>query len=300
MTYFNKRNLSISLIKAILFISLFSFQSIQAAAINICSQSASGYSINGSGGLDVRSKLSNPTYFGTTGSYCDHTFSYTTLPTSTITEAVLIAQNCDIYWSGYESDGSFTTAELTEIDNWIANTNGQIIAGCDGTSNDPICESLGLVLNTVNVASGTSTPAPVVSACFPNTVSPLNNGGGAVTNFLTVPPGLQIITYQDNISPVNPSAVYGNSIFATSDVNMFTGSGCCLSDGPLITNSNDQFLGDAMCAVAEASQGNPTCLSGMGVGGSEAVPTLSEWGTIFLMILLGLLGTIFVAKRKSF
>jgi len=43
---------------------LLSLVPLKAEVITICSQSASTYNIMGSGGDDVRAKLSNPLYFG--------------------------------------------------------------------------------------------------------------------------------------------------------------------------------------------------------------------------------------------
>ena len=226
-----------------------------AADITICSQAATTYNINGTAAAATRAKLSNTANFGANGSFCDHNFSYVTVGNN-FTQAAIDSAGCDIWWSGYEQNDSYTAAEETELQSWI-DDGGQVIAGCDDTAHTPVCAFLGLTLDGTNVSNGNSEIQPVVDECFPNTPTDVPNGGGRVTTF-NGSFGSVIISNQEQLG--GPSVVFRDNIFASTDINMITrDSSCCLSDGSGVTNANDQFLADVMCTVADSVSGQANC-----------------------------------------
>ena len=93
------------------------------AVINVCAQTdTTGWGLLGYHMSNMLQKLDNPANFGPAGTYGDFDFNYIDLG-STITEAGILANSCNIYFSGFEPDTNYTASELTELSNWIANNN---------------------------------------------------------------------------------------------------------------------------------------------------------------------------------
>jgi len=238
-----------------------------SSVITICSQDASNFNINGLYAFDVREKLSNVANFGSGGAVCDYTFDFKTVGNN-FTESILNTCGCDIWWSGYEADTSYTIIELNEIQNWIDN-GGLVIAGCDDEFHDPICGLLSLSVSSINVVgSGTSTLTPGMESCMPNVMGSIFNGGGVVSTFSNTA-NLTVITTQDQLGN-EPSSVFGNGIWALADINMLVRDFCCISTGANLTTSNDFFLANGICSLVDEGlcfQGD-TDADGDGVGDS--------------------------------
>jgi len=250
------QNLSILLLITFSFLSFISF-----AQTTICYQSGTS-SYNPDADANVVAKLTNLSNFGAGGAMCENSFQFQAIADN-FTESILVSNGCQIWWSGFESDGVYTATELSELSNWFSN-GGFAIAGCDATGFDPVCNLLGLTLSGLNGDSGTSAPDPAIAGCFPNLGnSSINNGGGAMDGFTPASiASYTVITVAtsnaNGAAGLNglSTSVYGNGVFATTDVNMFTSNGCCLSAGSAISNGNDLFLADAMCVLADAANGD--------------------------------------------
>ena len=249
----------------------FGILQVHAQTITICYQVPTGnpspYNPDGVSAVDAVAKLENTANFGPSGAICGFTFQFTGIAEN-FTESSLSASGCQIWWSGFEHDLHYTAAESAAILSFSSN-GGQVIAGCDNTTRDPMCALLGLDLAGLNGGAGTSEVTSEVNACFPNLSGTINNGGGAMDGFTnaSVAPYTTVTVAASNVNNVAAlnglaTAVFGNGIFATTDVNMFTYDGCCLSTGNTLTNGNDFFLADAMCALADAAVGNGACLAG--------------------------------------
>src|SRR5690606_11651749 len=108
----------------------------------ICAQNAyNGWNLLSYEQSSLREKLDNPANFGPAGNYGDFDFNYIDVGSS-FNEATLVSNGCHIWFSGFEYDPEYTSAELTELSNWVANTNGQVFAGCDHNLYDPVCDML--------------------------------------------------------------------------------------------------------------------------------------------------------------
>lgn len=280
--------------------------SLQAQTITICSQSNDYYNINGTGGNLAKQKLANPANFGPGGNICEFTYDFVTVGDG-FTEITINNAGCDIWWSGYEYDGNYSTNEKQELLNWI-NNGGKVIAGCDGVGNDPVCELLGLVLNGANVSSGTSNITTRLAQCFPNVDvnTPIQNGGGEVTTFTPeTAEGYLIVSTLETSSPVNtslygqPSALYAQNIFATTDVCMFVAE---LTNSADLLNANDYFMADAICALSQGSTGEYDCFEEVAAGPTEEVaeevPALPLWAMLFLVGLISVFAMTKISKFK--
>jgi len=282
--------------------------------ITICSQDNSSYNINSFPGAAARAKLSNLNNFGPDGLICSFNFEYVTVGNN-FTEASINANGCEIWWSGFEDDGSYTASETSEILNWITN-GGLVIAGCDAPTNDPLCEILGLELSGLESGgAGTSLlNVDLTDACFPNTADiPIANGGGALDGFSEATSSqyrvvARIESNSAGIAGLNglASAIYGNGIFATSDVNMFTNdNSCCLTSGSNLTNSNDFFMGEAICVLAKAAAGEGNCIEEaipdptIVVPPPLLVPTMTQWTLFIFGLLLTSLALIYIKENKN-
>ena len=107
--------------------------------INVCGQNTTnGWNLLSYEMSDLRAKLDNPANFGPAGTYGDFDFNYIDVGDN-FTEAILAGNSCNIWFSGFEGDSTYTPTELTELQNWGTNHNGQVFAGCDSSSYDPVC-----------------------------------------------------------------------------------------------------------------------------------------------------------------
>ncbi|MCB0629952.1 MAG: hypothetical protein KDD15_09475, partial [Lewinella sp.] len=238
----------------------------EAQIVTICSQTAGGY--NPSVSNDVGLKLSNLANFGPGGAICDYQFTFVAVGDG-FTKATLDANGCMIWWSGYEPDAAYTESEMNELKSWIAD-GGVVIAGCDSPGYDPVCELLELELSGLpsGGAGVSQINVDLQDSCFPNVMGEdIYNGGGALDAF-TEETASQYLVVSRLVSNVNgvsglnglATSLFGDGIFATTDVNMFTGVGCCITDGPELTSTNDFFLANAICVLATDADTGVNCI----------------------------------------
>jgi len=233
---------------------------------------ANPYAITGVDAQATRDKLNDPANFGPSGTYGNYTFSFISFNSTLLTENYLRSQNVDIFWAGYDSDNAYTPASLQELQNW-ADNGGVVIAGCDDSTHDAVCDQLGLALAGFNAQASpsdviSSEVVPTAGDCFtPMTVV---NGGGAVDVFQesSLPTSARVITRlltatNDAASTIGlPTTVVVNNIIATTDVNMYLRDlRCCLSAGSSISNQNDDFLIDLMLSSISIVETGFSCIT---------------------------------------
>lgn len=251
-----------------LLLALFPAGRAQAATttINICAQNATnGWNLLSGQHTYLRQKLDNPANFGPAGTYGDFDFNYIDVGTS-FTEATLVSNACHIWFSGFEDDVTYTPTELTELSSWVANTNGQVFAGCDHSSYDPVCDLLDFAVTNDTDSYGfvvqqVINPITCDGALDPSDQLEMSGGAGAYFTGPGVTSTNVIAVHETGgvADPNKPIAVYTGDFFLTSDIDMV--SIYTLTSGGGVTNNNDIMAVNAFSALADVSIGNPICSS---------------------------------------
>lgn len=210
----------------------------------ICSKSGSWGDINGGNMSNARSKLTDTSLFGPTGTYAPESFALATM--SSITAANLAANSCDIWFSGYDSN--FSAAERAALNTWLyADPRRFMMGGCDSSNNDGVCETVSR--GTTNYSN---IPVVVKDTRPLYTLNPLqctgdgrvNTAGGASGYFTGYSPDVVLAEYDDaNAHPqVITDALDGTAKYLiTGDIDMWTNySG--VTSGPALTSDNDYFV----------------------------------------------------------
>ncbi|MBP9502484.1 MAG: hypothetical protein KBF17_10020 [Candidatus Promineofilum sp.] len=234
--------------------------------INVCAQDATnGWNLLSSQMAYLRAKLDNPANFGPSGTYGDFDFNYIDIGTN-VTEATLLSNACNIWFSGYEHDTQYTPAELAELSNWVANTDGQVFAGCDASSNDPVCDLLGFTVTNDTDSYGfvkqqVINPITCDGVLTPDDQLEMSGGAGAYFTGPGVTPTNVIAVHETGgvADPAKPIIAYTGDFFLTSDIDMV--STYTLTSGGGVSNNNDIMAVNAFSALADVSVGNPICSS---------------------------------------
>jgi hypothetical protein len=239
--------------------------------VTVCShQGTQTYNILGPNAASLRAKLDNPANFGPAGSYGDYEFEYVDLGDG-LTEQMLLDASCDIYFSGYESDSSYTEGELQAIDDWIAHDpTRQVVAGCDGSDNDPVCDRLGFTVTTDTDTYGFLADLEVNPINCDETIEftdQINMAGGVGGYFsgpaVTAANTVAIHETSGSPDPAKPIVIYTGNFFLTSDINMIETGGTepTVSDGDGVTTINDILAMNAFSGLADVAAGVPLCSS---------------------------------------
>lgn len=239
--------------------------------MTVCShQGTQTYNILGSNAASLRAKLDNPANFGPAGIYGDYDFEYVDLGDG-LTEQMLLDASCDIYFSGYESDGSYTAGELQAIDDWIAHDpTRQVVAGCDGSDNDPVCDRLGFTVTTDTDTYGFLADLEVNPINCDETIAftdQINMAGGVGGYFsgpaVTAANTVAIHETGGAPDPAKPIVIYTGNFFLTSDINMIETGGTepTMSDGDGVTTINDILAMNAFSGLADVAAGLALCSS---------------------------------------
>jgi len=234
--------------------------------INVCAQDATnGWNLLSYEMTYLRAKLDNPVNFGPVGTYGDFDFNYIDIGTN-VTEATLLSNACNIWFSGYEADSQYTPTELTELSNWVAHTNGQVFAGCDASSNDPVCALLGFTVTNDTDSYGfvkqqVINPITCDGVLTPDDQLEMAGGAGAYFTGPGVTPTNVIAVHETGgvADPTKPIIAYTGAFFLTSDIDMV--SIYTLTSGGGVTNNNDIMAVNAFSAFADVSIGNDICAS---------------------------------------
>ena len=266
----------------------------ETAIITVCShQGTYHYNILGANAELLRQKLDNPANFGPTGEYGDFDFAYVDLGDN-FTEQTILAKACNIWFSGYEPDGTYTATELTELQNWVTNHNGQVIAGCDSTEYDPVCDLLNFSVTTdtdtygvvvdlaANPINCNSSLGPGNQLNMAGYVGGYFSGAGVTTtNVLAVH---ETNALADSAKPI---VIYTGNFFFTADINMIEAGETeeTLSTGNMVSNSNDRLAMNAFSALADAAIGKKVCASASADQDGDGL--LDIWETQGLTVTIG-------------
>lgn len=209
----------------------------------------------------MRQKLSNTSNFGPGGTYSESTFSFVVVGTPTT--ANLAANNCNIWFSGYDPGTAYSALAT------FAASGGFVIGGCDNSSYDAVCNGVGInVINYSNLAGGYATLATTNPlSCDGNTQSlllSLTTAGGASSYFTT---GVVLARY--NASPNYALAITDSatspSYILTGDIDMFTTNNANVTAGSAITSDQDKFIANVFKLAADKvtgvldDNGGPSC-----------------------------------------
>jgi len=243
----------------------------QSTVINVCSHNGTQtYNILGNNAASLRTKLDNNANFGPNGAYGDYDFKYIDVGDN-FTKQTILDNECNIWFSGYEADADYTANELSELQSWVQEANGQVVAGCDDTNHDPVCALLDFSVTTdtdtygLLTDTGATNPLNCNGALGPN--SRLEMAGGAGGYFsgpgVTANNVLAVHETNDAADSNKPIVIYTGNFFLTADINMIESGQTkqTLSDGPDVTTANDILAMNAFSALADASIGKTICTS---------------------------------------
>jgi hypothetical protein len=122
--------------------------STQATMYTVCTGKAYSWNSAAPGTIgyapmeNLRSKLGNLEFFGPSGSAAPDVLHFAT-PLSTITAAALDDANCDIWFSG--DDTNWASEERFALGHWLNTSDTRfVIAACNGASRGEACRAVGL------------------------------------------------------------------------------------------------------------------------------------------------------------
>lgn len=251
----------------------------ETKAINVCShQATANYNILGANAATLRQKLTNPANFGASGDYGDYAFAFVDVGDN-FTKDTIIQKKCNIWFSGYENDSQYSPAELNALKAWVTQHNGQVMAGCDATEFDPVCDILDFAVQTDRDTYGFVTDVannPLNCNGKLTSGSKLEMSGGAGAYFtgagVTAKNVLAVHETGGAADSSKPIAIYTGNYFFTSDINMIqtgTAQRPTLSGGGGVTNNNDILTMNAFSALADASVGKQVCQSAKEIAENE-------------------------------
>ncbi len=265
--------------------------------ISVCSQQGTdNWNILGGNAASLRAKLTNPANFGPKGAYGNYEFRFVDVGDNFTKDT--LDQQCNIWYSGYEVNTSYTPDEQTALKGWVDNSNGQVMAGCDDSEHDPVCEMLGFQVETGTDTYGfTADKAvnPIDCNGALARLDQLNMSGGAGGHFTGVEQEYVLAVHEtDGIADVTkPIVVYTGKYFLTSDINMIqTGSESdpTLTDGDEVMSKNDTLAMNAFSALADVSARADVCSSVKQVGTLNVYSSLSGVGAVTATTTTVLLG----------
>lgn len=239
----------------------------QNNVINVCSHNGTqNYNILGSNAATLRQKLDNEANFGPNGAYGQYDFQYIDVGDN-FTKQTILDNACNIWFSGYETDESYTPSELSELQSWVQETNGQVMAGCDATTHDPVCALLDFSVTTDTDSYGfltdtvASNPLNCNGALGPNSQLEMAGGVGGYFSGPGVTTENTLAVHETNgaADSGKPIVIYTGKFFFTADINMIQSP--TISNGPNVTNNNDILVMNAFSALADASIGKQICTS---------------------------------------
>lgn len=254
--------------------------------INVCSHEATWrYNILGTNASALRQKLTHPDNFGPEGAYGDYNFVFNDVGDN-FDANTIVGRGCQIWFSGYEQDSRYSASELGELEKWVREKNGQVIAGCDASQYDPVCDVLGFSVQTDKDSYGYMTDVtnnPLNCSGKLTQGSKLEMSGGEGGYFSG--PGVSaqnVLAVHETDGAADsgkPIVIYTGNFFLTSDINMIqtgTTTRPTLSIGGGIANNNDILTMNAFSALADASVGKPVCQSAQEIAQSTPAPALPQ------------------------
>jgi len=216
------------------------------------SRFATGYTLNGGQMVPTREKLLNPDNFGPGGTV-DEAINITDV-SGPITHTAL--STFDIFFIGYLDDGdadAFTAQELQAFEDWV-DAGGTMVITCDSTAFDAVCDQFGPTPSgpidpPVNpTVAGDS--HPIFDGPFGSPNELLMSGTQTSFNNIT---GFTVLGDDQDGNPVVIEDLRGDGrVVLFTDVDIITAA--TLSDGPGISNDNDQFLANLFTYLADSAE----------------------------------------------
>ena len=216
------------------------------------SRFGTGYTLNGSQLVPTREKLLNQDNFGPGGTV-DDIINITDVA-GPITHTAL--STFDVFFIGYLDDGdadAFTAEELQAFEDWV-DAGGTMVITCDSTSFDAVCNQFGPIPSgpidpPVNpTVAGDSHPVFDGPFGSPNQLEM----SGTQTSFNNIT-GFTVLGDDQDGNPVVIEDLRGDGrVILFTDVDII--SSARLSDGPGISNDNDQFLGNLFAYLGASAE----------------------------------------------
>jgi len=208
----------------------------------------------------TRFKLMNPANFGPSGIYGDYTWTFIVIGTPTT--ANLNANNCDMWFSGYDPEPDYSDLPA------FINNGGFVVGGCDTVGFDAVCNGLGItVTNITNQVGGyVITDPPNYLTCDGLVNNPnlgLNTAGGA-SSYFNDPIELGVYTAGGQTLVITDSLTSPGYIL-TGDIDLFTTNNPEVTGGPNIITDQDKFIVNSFKVSADtisgavAENGLPDC-----------------------------------------
>jgi len=199
---------------------------------------------------ETRAKLDNPANFGPAGTFGDYSWTFTVIGTPTT--ANLNANNCDVWFSGYDPGAAYT-----DLPNFISN-GGFVIGGCDNPSFDAVCEGLGFGVTSIANQSGgyVITNPPNYLTCdglVNNAGMDLTTAGGASGYFSAgvimgvFDAGGETLVITDSLT--SPGFIL------TGDIDMYTTNNPDITIGGNVTSDQDKFVINSFKTAADTVSG---------------------------------------------
>jgi uncharacterized repeat protein (TIGR01451 family) len=263
-------------------------------SVNVCFKTGSELDLNQSFNANTRVKLTNPAYFGSTGTAAPETFVFNTL--ASVTSATLTSNNCQIYFGGGTSD--VTSTEATAINDWVQSPGRFVLAGCDYTNNF-ICTTFRSPLTSI--ANGG------VSINSALSYNPLTCGGalsvetfGGASTYFGLLAGDTLLA-KHNTTAQQPAAITDSLVnpkfLFTGDADMFGSSGAtAIGTGATASTNQAKFVVNSFKFGLDAIKGrlgNPQCFASydqkadlaLSISTSNASPVVGGQTTVTVTVV---------------
>ncbi len=233
-----------------------------AATLDVCYKTNSELDLGNNS--NTRLKLTNPNYFGTSGTAAIESFNFHSL--ASITASTLSSNNCDIFFGG--GSPQLPISEATAIQTWVGAGSRFLIAGCDYFSNT-ICSTFGRGL-TANSNGGVSINTTLA-------YNPLTCGGalgvgtfGGASTYHGTNAGDEILALHDGAPAGQTAAAITDGLVAptflfTADADMYGSSGSsAIGLGATATTDQAKLVVNSFKYAADAIGGrlvNPQCFN---------------------------------------
>lgn len=234
---------------------------VPAAALEVGSLATSrvgDWTLDGFEMQSTRAKLENPANFGAGGTIPE-SIDVTDV-SDPLTEEILA--QFDVFFVGYVADATLSAAELSALENWVAD-GGLLIATCDDTGHDATCNQLGVTLGALAVEPASPAAGFEDHPLFAGPFGPAQSLG-LFGNFQTFAGlgGAVTLAEDDAGLPIIAIDDHGEgAVLFLGDVDLISDNN--ISDGADFdfSNDNDALLGNLFAALADlACPADALCL----------------------------------------
>lgn len=235
-----------------------------AATLNICYKDNTELDFDTSRMTNAKAKLTNPAYFGPSGTAAPDSFTFTSLP-GVVTAATLNANNCNIMIGGGFHNYQITAAEAAEIVAWTnLDREHMVVGGCDNRQNQ-ICLAFGRSLTQRGNAGVSIVHSHFYNPFTCGSANGVMTYGGIATHLGNQPGDLILATHDtDGLPAALMDDEVDPNFIMTADADMFGNSGNTpIGAGPTATNDQAIFVVNVFKAAADGIMDrleNPQCL----------------------------------------